>query len=78
MLTDYNMPRMNGLDLSRALRDACPDLPVLMTTGYITEGLRAQAPQAGVRELIYKPDSVDDMFKVVHQAMLRQAIRGVA
>lgn len=71
VLTDYNMPRMNGIELTRALRKACPVLPILMTTGHITDGLQALAPQVGVRELIYKPDSVDDMFAAVHQAVKR-------
>ena len=65
VVTDYNMPNMSGLEVSRALRDIRADLPVALASGYITEELRVQAPAAGVRELIYKPNTVDDLCAVV-------------
>jgi two-component system cell cycle sensor histidine kinase/response regulator CckA len=64
-VTDFNMPGMSGLELARALRDVRGDLPVVLASGYITEELRAQAPAAGVRELIYKPDTVDALYEAV-------------
>jgi CheY-like chemotaxis protein len=65
VVTDYNMPGMNGLDVARALHAIRADLPVAVASGYITDELRAQAPAAGVRELIYKPDSVDEFCAAV-------------
>jgi hypothetical protein len=38
---------------------------VVLASGYITEGLRAKAPAAGIRELIYKPNTVDDLCGAV-------------
>ena len=64
-VTDYNMPGMSGLEVALALREIRPDLPVVMASGYIDEELRAQAPAAGIRELIYKPDTVDDLCEAV-------------
>ncbi len=64
-VTDYNMPGMTGLEVAQALKEIRPDLPVVMASGYITEELRAQAPAAGIRELIYKPDTVDDLCEAV-------------
>ena len=64
-VTDFNMPGMSGLDVARALREIRPDLPVALASGYITDELRAQAPQAGVRELVYKPNTVDELCEVV-------------
>jgi len=64
-VTDYNMPGMSGLELARALREIRADLPVAVASGYITEELRAQAPDAGVRELIYKPNTADELCAVV-------------
>jgi CheY-like chemotaxis protein len=65
VVTDYNMPDMSGPDLARALKEIRTDLPVVLASGYITEELRQQAPAAGVRELIYKPDTVDDLCEAV-------------
>ncbi len=65
VVTDYNMPNMSGLDLASALREIRADLPVVMTSGYIPEELREKAPAYGIRELIYKPDTVDDLCEAV-------------
>ena len=34
LITDYSMPRMNGLQLARAARVFRPHLPILLATGY--------------------------------------------
>jgi len=59
VLTDYNMPGMSGLDVAREVRAIRPELPVVVTSGFIDETLRAQAEGAGVREVLFKADSVD-------------------
>ncbi|MDP1781479.1 MAG: response regulator [Hydrogenophaga sp.] len=65
VITDYNMPGMSGLDFARAVKALWPDSPVAITSGYISEELRAQAPAAGVSELIYKPNTVEELFAAV-------------
>jgi PAS domain S-box-containing protein len=67
VVSDYNMPGMSGLDVARELRGIRPDLPVAVTSGYITDELREKAPLAGVRHLIYKPDTVDELCEVVRR-----------
>ncbi len=64
-VTDYYMPGMSGLEVAQALKEIRPDLPVVMASGYITEELRAKAPAAGIRELIYKPNTVEDLCEAV-------------
>ena len=64
-VTDYNMPGMSGLEFASALKEIVPDLPVVLATGYITEELRQYAPSAGISELIYKPNSVDELCNAV-------------
>jgi CheY-like chemotaxis protein len=56
---------MSGLDFARAVKALQPDSPVAITSGYISEELRAQAPAAGVSELIYKPNTVEELFAAV-------------
>ncbi|MBA4214064.1 MAG: hypothetical protein C0449_13390 [Polaromonas sp.] len=65
VITDYNMPGMSGLDFAGAVKALQPDSPVAITSGYISEELRAQAPAAGVSELIYKPNTVEELFAAV-------------
>ena len=65
VVTDYSMPLMSGLDLAQALREVRADLPVIMASGYITDELRAKAPAAGICELIYKPNTVEDLCEAI-------------
>jgi PAS domain S-box-containing protein len=64
-VTDFNMPGMSGLDVVGALRAIRADLPMALASGYITEELRAKASIAGVDELIYKPNTVDELCEAV-------------
>jgi nitrogen-specific signal transduction histidine kinase len=34
LITDYSMPRMNGAQLARAVKEVRPNLPILLATGY--------------------------------------------
>ena len=35
VMADYAMPGMSGIELARAVRATCPDLPVIIVTGYV-------------------------------------------
>jgi two-component system cell cycle sensor histidine kinase/response regulator CckA len=66
-VTDYSMPGMSGLDVARAVRAIRADLPVAVATGYVTDELQEQAAEAGVREVIFKPNAVTEFIDVVQQ-----------
>jgi len=67
VVTDRNMPGISGLEVARELSRLRPELPVVLASGYITEELRAHALQAGVRQLIYKPNTVEELCDVVQR-----------
>lgn len=57
VLTDYNMPRMNGIDLVRALR-ALPEhrsTPILLLTTECDEALKVSGKAAGASGWLRKP-----------------------
>ena len=65
VISDYNMPGMSGLDFARAVKARSAHTPVAITSGHLHDSLRADAPAAGVNELIYKPDTVEELFAAV-------------
>jgi CheY-like chemotaxis protein len=65
VVTDFNMPGTSGLEIARAIHNALPDLPVILISGYINEELRTQAATAGVRELIAKPQNLEELRDAV-------------
>lgn len=67
LLVDLEMPRMNGLEVARNLRNqpATRDLPVVMITSRATDKHQAMAEQAGVTRLLGKPFSEDTLVALV-------------
>ena len=57
VVTDWNMPGMQGIDLLRAIRtdDSLKHLPVLMVTAEAKKEQIVAAAQAGVNGYIVKP-----------------------
>jgi CheY-like chemotaxis protein len=62
VVTDYNMPGMQGLEVAREVRAIRADLPVAVTSGFIDEELQQGAKESGVRQLISKPFAIEDFY----------------
>ncbi len=69
VVTDHNMPGLSGLDLARLLATLAPTLPVLICSGYIDADLCRQADAVGVRGLVRKEHTVDDLGAAVRRAL---------
>jgi PAS domain S-box-containing protein len=68
-VTDFNLPGLSGLDAALELARIRPDLPVVITAGYITDGLRAEALRAGARRLVDKQNAVDEVCQVIQETL---------
>ncbi len=55
VLTDWNMPNMNGLELVTAIRAAGHTLPIMMITTETEKGQVIKAIEAGVNDYLVKP-----------------------
>ena len=73
VITDYNMPGMQGLEVACEIRRIRANFPVAVTSGFIDEELRAGAERIGVSELIAKPFAIDELYAVVQR--MAQAAR---
>ena len=63
VVSDWNMPVMNGIDLLRAIRadDKLKATPVLMVTAEAQQANLVEAIQAGVSNYIVKPFTAETM-----------------
>ena len=59
ILSDINMPGMDGLALLREVKTRRPDLPVMMVTAYGDDERRRRAGELGAAEFITKPVDFD-------------------
>ncbi|WP_343792534.1 hybrid sensor histidine kinase/response regulator [Dokdonella soli] len=75
LLLDMEMPRMNGLEVARNLRNkpASRDLPILMITSRTAEKHRLMAEEAGVTRMLAKPVSEDMLVTLVADLIASRA-----
>lgn len=65
VITDINMPKMDGLTLSRILADQFPRITVLILTGYDDFEYAQNAVKNQVREFLLKPITADELKEVL-------------
>jgi len=65
VITDYKMPRINGLDLVRHVRQNFSDIEIMMITGYATIDGAVEAVKAGADEYLAKPFTDEELLAAV-------------
>lgn len=69
LVTDLNMPDGDGLALTRAVRQRHPALPVLISSGYVSDALKQQAAALGVRSVLHKERVLEDLLPRVRESL---------
>jgi len=72
VVSDFNMPQCSGLDVARSLAQIRPDLPVVISSGHITQELHEQARRSGARGLMHKENTLEELGTLV-QRVLQEA-----
>jgi two-component system chemotaxis response regulator CheY len=73
VVTDLNMPRMDGLTMIRELRrlPGCAGIPVIFVTTESDDGVKAQAKAAGATGWLVKPFQPDQIVRVARKVLGR-------
>jgi len=71
ILTDFNMPGVNGMTVAKMAMKAAPDIPVVMLTALRDPETEAQLAKFKVRRILYKPISAEDL-----QAAIKEVLEG--
>ena len=69
VLTDYAMPKMNGLELARELRRRDIDVPIILMSGFSAQVSEDDVREAGVLEFLRKPVSTTVLRDALDQAL---------
>jgi PAS domain S-box-containing protein len=69
VLTDLSMPGMSGMDVSSRVLAIRPDIPVLLATGYVRAEDVELARSIGIREVIWKPQTISEMGAMLAQLL---------
>jgi CheY-like chemotaxis protein len=69
IITDRDMPGMNGLELAAKIHAQNPEMPIVLVTAR-PEGLdREELRECGIRSVLAKPFSCDDLLSALQQSM---------
>jgi two-component system sensor histidine kinase UhpB len=74
VISDYIMPKFNGLDAFKLLKDAGLDLPFIIISGKIGEETAVEAMKAGVHDYIMK-DKLARLIPAVQRELKEAAVR---
>ena len=65
VITDYNMPNMNGLTLIKRIREDRKGLPVFLITAQADMELRKEAFQLNCESFMEKPFSLEEIIREI-------------
>ena len=66
VILDYRMPGLNGVQAARLIRQASPEMPLILLTARAAEHLIAIALRAGIRGYVLKRDAADDLIRALY------------
>jgi len=69
IMSDVQMPRMDGMELLMALHQADSQTPVIFMTMHGSESIAVEAFRLGVRDYLIKPFTSDDVEQAVDRAL---------
>ena len=69
VVTDLEMPEMDGIALTRELRQSFSNLPVMIMTGHSDDDHRETAFRAGAREFLGKPFDFHDLIRKLQKML---------
>jgi len=67
LVTDINMPEMNGVELLSKTREKFPMLPVIFITAYGKDKVILEAMKVGLSDYIEKPFRMNDVLRIIKE-----------
>jgi PAS domain S-box-containing protein len=75
VLSDLSMPGLSGIDVARRILEIRPDIPVLLASGYVRSEDVEVARSIGVREVIWKPATINEMGELLGRLLAKMMPR---
>lgn len=64
VISDYNMPELDGLNMMRNVHESLPHLPFILVSGFLDKDICIQALEEGVAGLVDKPFRPEGLVKM--------------
>lgn len=74
VITDLKMPKINGIEFLKLVKDHNPDTMVILITAYASGETAINAMKEGAYDYVEKGNSVDELRKVVRTALQKKGL----
>jgi len=74
VITDINMPKVNGFEILKKVKEISPDTIVIMITAFGNTESAIEAMQLGAYDYIHKPFKIDEIRHVVRKALEKRKL----
>jgi len=71
VVSDYNMPELTGLEVATEVARLRPGLPVIVSSGYLSEDLHQGAKAAGVAQLLNKEETYERLAVLIDEVLVQ-------
>ncbi|MDF2613163.1 MAG: two component transcriptional regulator, AraC family [Clostridia bacterium] len=68
---DINMPKMDGMKLTKILRESHPDIKIVLITGYDEFSYAREALRLGVEDYILKPITKEEVITLLEKIVVK-------
>ncbi|WP_375722977.1 EAL domain-containing protein [Arcobacter sp. KX21116] len=75
IITDVNMPQMNGLDMIKEIKKINPNIPIIVATAFSNTEYLLEAIDIGVDKYILKPIDMKKLLQVMSQSLLYHELK---
>ncbi|MBL9169520.1 MAG: PAS domain S-box protein [Verrucomicrobiales bacterium] len=69
VITDLHMPGISGIEFIQAIRKLHPTIPIMLSSGHLTDDVVARVHNLGVTRLLHKPNTLDDFSGCLHELL---------
>lgn len=75
VFTDLKMPEMDGVDVTKVIKNLRPDIDVIIITGYATVETAVECMKFGAMDYVQKPFTEDELLEFTKRSLIKRQDR---
>ena len=74
IVTDLRMPRMDGIEFLKKIKDQKPETTVILVTAYASGETAVNAMKEGAYDYVEKGGSIEELKSIVNKALVKKGL----
>ena len=75
VITDLRMPKMDGIEFLKCVKDIDPDMMVILITAFASAETALSAMKEGAFDYVEKDFDIDDLIKIIRKALEQKGVK---